>query len=49
MRPALQHSRPREAVLPTVVWVAEARISEIEEALQSLDGHPTATSSRIVS
>ena len=34
---------------PAVVWAAEVRISEIEEALQPLDGHPTATAARIVS
>ena len=40
MKPARQHSRPREVVPPAVVWAAEARIFEIEEAQQSMDGYP---------
>ena len=52
MKPALQHNWPREAVAGGTaggVWAAEERISKIKEALEPLDGHPTATAARIVS
>ena len=37
------HGRREQAVPPALVWAAGARRSEIEEARQSLDGHPTIT------
>ena len=37
VRPARQHSRPREAVPTTLVWAAGAGRSETEEARLSLD------------
>ena len=37
------HGRREQAVPPVLVWAAGVGRSEIEEARQPLDGHPTVT------
>ena len=42
------HGRQEQAARLTLVWVAGARRTEVEEALRPLDGHHTVTRARIV-